>query len=149
MRAVIQRVHRASVEVEGEVVGAIQQGLVAFVASGSEDTDQDLAYCVSKLLGLRVFQDEQGKMNRSIQDIQGELLIVSQFTLYGDVRKGKRPSFTSAMHPSQAEPLLEKLVTTLRSHQLNVETGRFGADMRVQVDNDGPVTILIDSTRLF
>jgi D-aminoacyl-tRNA deacylase len=149
MRAVVQRCFEARVEVAGEVVGAIGPGLVAFVGAGKGDGDVEGRYLVDKLLGLRVFADEAGRMNRSIVESGGSLLLVSQFTLYGDVRRGRRPGFDAALEPGAARALLERMVEWLRAGGLRVETGRFGADMRVLVDNDGPVTILIDSARTF
>jgi D-tyrosyl-tRNA(Tyr) deacylase len=149
MRAVVQRVHEARVEVAGEVVGAIGRGLCAFVGTGEDDDDRDLSYVADKILNLRVFTDETGKMNRAVHEVAGSVLAVSQFTVFGDVRKGRRPSFAHAMHPTQAEPAYHRFVALLRERGLPVETGRFGADMRVVVDNDGPVTILVDSKRGF
>lgn len=149
MRAVVQRCREARVEVAGEVVGAIGPGLVAFVGAGKGDGDVEMRYIADKLLGLRVFVDDAGKMNRSVVESGGSLLIVSQFTLYGDVRRGRRPGFDAALEPGAAQALIERLVGALRAGGVRVETGRFGADMRVLVDNDGPVTILIDSARAF
>jgi D-tyrosyl-tRNA(Tyr) deacylase len=149
MRAVVQRAHGASVRVLGEVVGAIGRGLVVFLGAGAGDTEHDATYLANKVLGLRVFPDADGKMTQSLSDARGELLIVSQFTLYGDVRRGMRPSFTSAMEPIDAERLYESFVAHSRAHDLRVATGRFRADMHVTVENDGPVTILIDSKRVF
>lgn len=145
MRAVIQRVHAARVEVEGEVVGAIGRGLCAFVGMHEGDGEADAERTARKLVELRVFEDDRGKMARSVADIGGSLLIVSQFTLLGDVSRGNRPSFTRAMAPEPAREAIERFVERLRGRGLQVETGRFGADMRVVVDNDGPVTILLDS----
>lgn len=145
MRAVVQRVHAGRVEVASEVVGAIEQGLVAFVGAQAGDGDADLDYVARKLVELRVFEDDRGKMSRSLGDVGGALLVVSQFTLLGDVSRGNRPSFTAAMPPAEAEVFLERLVARLRERVGRVETGRFGADMRVVVDNDGPVTIWLDS----
>ncbi|HEU4408329.1 MAG TPA: D-aminoacyl-tRNA deacylase [Polyangiaceae bacterium] len=149
MRAVVQRCREARVEVAGEIVGAIGPGLVAFVGAGKGDGDADLRYVADKLLGLRVFVDEAGKMNRSVVEAGGALLVVSQFTLYGDVRRGRRPGFDAALEPGAARAMLEQMVSVLRAGGVRVETGRFGADMRVVVDNDGPVTILVDSSRAF
>jgi D-tyrosyl-tRNA(Tyr) deacylase len=149
MRAVVQRCREGRVEVEGEIVGAIGPGLVAFVGAGKGDGEAEARYLADKLLGLRVFVDEAGKMNRSVVEAGGALLIVSQFTLYGDVRRGRRPGFDAALEPVAAQALLERLLAMLRAGGVRVETGRFGADMRVLVDNDGPVTILIDSARAF
>jgi D-aminoacyl-tRNA deacylase len=149
MRAVVQRCREGRVEVDGDVVGAIGPGLVAFVGAGKGDGEAEARYMVDKLLGLRVFVDEAGKMNRSVVESGGALLIVSQFTLYGDVRRGRRPGFDAALEPGAARALIETMVEWLRAGGVRVETGRFGADMRVLVDNDGPVTILIDSSRAF
>ena len=144
MRAVVQRATSARVEVDGEVVGEIARGLVAFVGAQTGDTDDDLAYVVGKIVSLRVFPDDRGKMSLALADVGGSLLCVSQFTLFGDVSRGNRPSFTDAMAPDEARAMLERAVSLARE-KVRVETGRFGADMRVHVDNDGPVTILLDS----
>lgn len=148
MRAVCQRVKRASVEVENKTVGAIGAGLLVFLGIAPEDTDDDIAYIVKKCTGLRVFEDEAGKMNKSVLDIGGSILLVSQFTLHGDARKGFRPSFSSAAPPDIAIPLYEKSIAAFRG-QVRTETGIFGAEMQVKLINDGPVTILLDSERLF
>ncbi|NUP09527.1 MAG: D-tyrosyl-tRNA(Tyr) deacylase [Polyangiaceae bacterium] len=145
MKAVVQRVTSARVEVADETVGAIDRGLVAFVGAQAGDAETDLDYIARKLPDLRVFEDERGKMARSVVDAGGGLLVVSQFTLLGDVSKGNRPSFSGAMAPAEAEAFLVRLVERLRTKVSRVETGRFGAEMRVLVDNDGPVTILLDS----
>jgi D-tyrosyl-tRNA(Tyr) deacylase len=149
MRAVVQRVLGARVEVADELVGEIGPGLVAFVGAGRGDTDRDLTYMADKLVGLRVFGDDAGKMNRSVLDAGGAVLLVSQFTVYGDVRRGRRPGFDEAMAPEEAERAVARLVELVRERGATVATGRFQADMRVLVDNDGPVTILIDSRRQF
>lgn len=149
MRAVVQRVLRASVEVDGELVGAIDRGLLAFVGAGQGDTDRDAEYLADKVAGLRVFEDEAGRMSRSVQETGGAILAVSQFTVFGDVRRGRRPSFDQAMEPVEAERLVEVFVGALRRAGLHTATGRFRAMMRVLADNDGPVTILIDSRKLF
>ncbi len=149
MRAVVQRVVRAKVEVLDEVTGAIEKGLVAFVGAGEDDTEADVSYLVGKVVGLRVFPDDAGKMSRALADVGGALLVVSQFTVYGDVRRGLRPGFDAAMEPVRAEELYERFVGEARARGVPVETGRFRADMRVHVENDGPVTILVDSKRLF
>ncbi len=148
MRAVVQRVLAARVEVEGEVTGSIERGLVAFVGAADGDTQADLDYVVGKVVGLRVFPDEAGKMSRSLADAGGALLAVSQFTVFGDVRRGLRPSFDGAMEPVAAERMYDEFVRQARARGVRVETGRFRADMRVFVENDGPVTILVDSRRL-
>lgn len=147
MKAVVQRVHAARVEVAGAIVGATDRGLIAFLGAAAGDTEEDLEYVTRKVAELRVFEDDVGKMSRSVADVGGGLLLVSQFTLLGDTSRGNRPSFTQAMAPAEAEPFIDKAVARLRARlpQTRIETGRFGADMRVVVDNDGPVTILIDS----
>jgi D-tyrosyl-tRNA(Tyr) deacylase len=145
MRAVIQRVSRARVDVSGETVGSIGRGLLVLLAVGRDDTPADLAYVVSKIVNLRIFPDDDGRFDRSIVDVSGELLLVSQFTLYGDTRKGRRPSFTEAAPPEAAAEQLASVVERFRATGLNVETGRFQAMMDVELVNDGPVTIVIDS----
>lgn len=149
MRIIVQRVKRASVEVKDEVVGKIGSGLLVFLGVGSDDDESDLDYMVNKVLGLRIFQDEEDKMNLSLKDTGGELLVVSQFTLYGDVRKGKRPSFTASASPDMGEKFYEKFVDKCRENEIKVETGIFGADMQVSLINDGPVTIMLDSKKTF
>jgi D-tyrosyl-tRNA(Tyr) deacylase len=149
VRAVVQRVTSARVEVGGVTVGAIGCGLVAFVGVGRDDTDADVVYTAGKLAGLRVFTDATGKLSKNVADVFGELLVISQFTLFGDVRRGLRPSFDAAMEPREAERLYERFVSELKSRKIHVETGQFRADMRVAVDNDGPITILVDSKRGF
>lgn len=149
MRAVVQRVKEAKVVVENEVVGSIHKGLLVFLGVGGGDSHQDLDYLVEKVLGLRIFQDENDKMNLSLLDVEGELLVVSQFTLYGDVRKGKRPSFTDSAHPDIGEKYYEEFVKKARDKGIKVETGVFGAHMDVSLMNDGPVTIMLDSKKLF
>lgn len=149
MRAVVQRVRRARVEVDGAITGEIEVGLVAFVGAGEGDLDDDVAYVVGKVVGLRVFTDDSGKMTRSLGDVGGGLLVVSQFTLFGDVRRGLRPSFDGAMEPAGAERLYERFVALARERGVPVATGRFRADMKVFVENDGPVTILVDSKKAF
>jgi D-tyrosyl-tRNA(Tyr) deacylase len=144
MRAVIQRVERASVGVDGEIVGAIGSGLCVLVGVTHDDSEAEALKLADKLWKLRVFEDAEGKMNRSVADEGGEVLIVSQFTLYGDGTKGNRPSFIAAARPEQAEPLIEKLVVALRNHGATVETGRFRAEMSVELVNDGPVTIILE-----
>lgn len=149
MRAVVQRVKKAKVTVEGEVVGSIDGGLLVFLGVGKEDDDKDLDYLVNKILGLRIFEDENDKMNLSLLDVEGELLVVSQFTLYGDVRKGKRPSFTDSAHPDIGNKYYEEFIKKASDHGIRVEGGVFGADMDVSLVNDGPVTIMIDSKKIF
>jgi len=149
MRSVVQRVKRAAVVVNGETVGRISAGLLILLAVGQEDGEDDLTWMVDKLVGLRIFEDEDGKMNRSVLDVSGEILMVSQFTLYGDCRSGKRPSFTTAAPPEQAKALYERAVESIRSRGMKVETGIFQAQMDVELINDGPVTLLIDSEKKF
>lgn len=145
MRAVVQRVKSARVEVGGEVVGAIERGLLVYLGLGKGDTPEDRAWVLSKIVGLRIFEDAAGKMNLGVQDVGGALLLVSQFTLYGDVRRGRRPSFDDAMPPEQAQAEYDAAVLDARATGLHVETGRFRADMQVSSVNDGPVTLWIDS----
>jgi D-tyrosyl-tRNA(Tyr) deacylase len=145
VRAVCQRVREARVEVEGEVVGSIEGGLLVFLGAGEGDTEDDLAWTLRKVVELRVFEDERGKLARSVVDVGGGLLVVSQFTLFGDVRRGNRPSFTGAMAPDPARAMVAAFVARARERVARVETGRFGADMRVVADNAGPITILLDS----
>jgi D-tyrosyl-tRNA(Tyr) deacylase len=149
MRAVIQRVSRASVTVEGQVSGSIESGLLALVGVADGDTPADLDYTASKIRDLRIFPDADGRMNRSVVDSGGAVLVVSQFTLMGDVRNGRRPGFTGAAAPDVARRMYEDLVARLRTDGLRVETGVFQAHMHVELVNDGPVTILIDSRRAF
>lgn len=148
MRAVVQRVKRASVTVGERLTGSIEQGLLVFLGIEDTDSEQDCSYIADKVLGLRIFDDGDGKMNFSVQDIGGSILLVSQFTLYGDARKGKRPSFIKAARPEQAIPLYEKTISLL-SAAVPVATGEFQAVMDVSLVNDGPVTILLESKRLF
>lgn len=149
MRAVVQRVKRAQVTVDGRVVGAIQGGLLVLLGIGSTDTDADLQWMAEKVTGLRIFEDGQGKMNRSLVEVEGALLVVSQFTLFGDCRKGKRPSFSDAMEPTRASQMVDEFVRLARNVVHEVATGFFGAMMEVELVNDGPVTILLDSARKF
>jgi D-tyrosyl-tRNA(Tyr) deacylase len=149
MRAVVQRVSRAQVTVKGEITGQIDLGLLVLVGVGREDTEADAIYLAEKICGLRVFEDAQGKMNRSLQDAGGSVLAVSQFTLYGDVRRGKRPSFDAAAPPEKARQLYEFFVKQIRAAGLRCETGRFQEMMQVELVNEGPVTILLDSAKAF
>jgi D-aminoacyl-tRNA deacylase len=149
MRAIVQRVRSASVAVDGRVVGAIDRGLLVFVGVTHGDGPDDRDYIAAKVRELRIFPDESGRMNRSVVESSGSLLVVSQFTLYADTRKGRRPSFDAAAPPAIAEALYLDLVRTLRDSGLVVETGIFQADMQVSLVNDGPVTMLLDSRRLF
>ena len=148
MRAVVQRVDRASVTIDGNVNGKIEKGFMVLMGIDEKDEQKDLDYICDKLMGLRIFEDEEGKMNRSIIDAGGSILLISQFTIYGDARKGKRPSFIRAARPEKAIPLYEAAIAKL-SEKVHVETGIFGAEMKVELVNDGPVTILLDSERTF
>ena len=149
MRAVIQRVSEASVEVDGSVVGRIGRGFLALIGVGRDDTDDDATALAGKIAGLRIFNDEAGDMNLALADVDGAVLAVSQFTLHGDARKGRRPSFIDAAPGGVAQPLFERVVALLRREGLEVATGVFGAQMRVSLVNEGPVTILLDSRKLF
>jgi D-aminoacyl-tRNA deacylase len=149
MRAVVQRVGRARVSVNGEIVGEIRDGLLVLLGVGRDDAEADAMYLAEKIAGLRVLADEAGKMNRSVQETGGGVLAVSQFTLYGDVRRGKRPSFDEAAPPQQARALYEAFVERVRALGLRCETGRFQEMMKVELVNEGPVTILLDSKKAF
>jgi len=149
MRAVIQRVSRARVAVEARTVGQVERGLLVFLGVGAVDNEKDAEYLAEKIAGLRIFEDAEGKMNRNVQEAAGAVLAVSQFTLYGDARRGKRPSFDAAARPEQARTLYEYFVQCLRELGLRCETGQFQADMQVELVNDGPVTILLDSQKMF
>ena len=147
MRAVIQRVKSAEVLVDGRVSGRIGKGLLVFVGVGRGDDEHDLSYLTSKIPELRIFEDESEKFNLSLKEIGGEMLVVSQFTLYGDCRKGRRPSFTEAEDPTLAKDLYERFILRLREQNISVQTGEFQAKMEVHLINDGPVTLLLDSRR--
>jgi D-aminoacyl-tRNA deacylase len=149
MRAVVQRVSRASVKVENETTGEIGTGLLVLLGVGQEDSAADVEYLAEKVTGLRMFKDEAGKMNLGVAEIGGAVLVVSQFTLFGDVRRGKRPSFDGAARPERARELYEKFVTLIRAGGLRCETGRFQEMMEVELVNSGPVTILLDSKKAF
>ncbi len=149
MRAVVQRVTNASVTVENETVGAIGPGVMVLIGVADTDTDKDLKYIVDKVMNLRIFDDENGVMNRSVADVGGSILAVSQFTLYGDARGGRRPSYFRAAKPEPADAMYERAVTAWRQNGLHVETGRFRTEMMVSLVNDGPVTILLDSEKAF
>jgi D-tyrosyl-tRNA(Tyr) deacylase len=144
MRAIVQRVTKASVSVEGKIVGSIDRGLVVLLGVTHDDGEEDARFLANKIANLRIFADQQGKVNLSALEVGADALVVSQFTLYGDTRKGRRPSFTKAAPPEIAEPLVEKFVTFLEGEGLQVETGIFGAMMLVEIHNDGPVTIILD-----
>jgi D-tyrosyl-tRNA(Tyr) deacylase len=150
MRAVVQRVSRASVTVEGRVTGAIERGLLVLLGAGAGDRANDLAYLVDKITHLRIFPDDAGKMNRSVLDVAGAVLVVSQFTLFGDARQGRRPAFTGALEPVAARALYDQCLDAIHAAGVaQVAAGEFGADMKLELVNDGPVTILLDSRKLF
>lgn len=149
MRAVVQRVKFSKVEVDGKIIGSINKGLNVLLGVSKEDSADDIKYLKDKILNLRIFEDEEGKMNKSLIDVSGELLVISQFTLYGDCRKGKRPSFTEALGGEEAKKFYEEFVKECKEVLGNVETGEFGADMKVTIENDGPVTIILDSKKTF
>lgn len=148
MRTVVQRVSEASVRVDGQVKGAIGAGLMVLIGVEVGDTATDLDYIAKKVPNLRIFEDDAGKMNRSLLDTEGDILAVSQFTLLGDARGGRRPGFTAAARPEVADPMYEALVANWRAMGIRVETGVFGADMKVSLINDGPVTLLLDSRKI-
>ena len=145
MRAVVQRVTRSEVVIDGEVRGKTDNGFVVLLGVGADDTDDDMVYIADKIINLRVFSDENDKMNLSLADVGGSMLVISQFTLYGDCSHGRRPYFGGAMEPVGANAMYEKFVEYVRSHGVHVETGEFGADMKVTLTNDGPVTIILES----
>ena len=149
MRAVVQRVKTASVRVEGETIGEIGAGLLVLLGIEKGDSAEDIGYICSKLAGLRIFEDPDGKMNLSMTEVGGSILLVSQFTLLGDCRKGRRPSFFAAMGPEEALPIYENCIAALKEQGIPVATGSFGAEMEVGLVNDGPVTVLLDSRRVF
>ncbi|CAM2991887.1 D-aminoacyl-tRNA deacylase [Limosilactobacillus mucosae] len=144
MRVVLQRVNHAAVRIDGETVGQIQKGYLLLVGLAPEDTGEQLDWMVHKIVNLRVFEDENGKLNRALADVNGEILSISQFTLYADVKHGNRPGFSKAAKPEIAAPLYDRFNEKLRQAGVHVETGRFGADMKVELENDGPVTILYE-----
>ncbi len=144
MRVLLQRVRQANVSVEGEIIGQIRRGVVALVGIGQGDGEDQARYLAKKVAELRIFEDENGKTNLSLRDVDGAALVISQFTLYADTRKGRRPSFTHAARPEIAEPLFNRFVDLLRAEGVPVETGRFGAHMMVEIHNDGPVTIWLE-----
>ena len=149
MRAVVQRVSEATVEADGQISGVIERGLLVLLGVAREDEKQDAEYLAEKIANLRVFDDDAGKMNQSLMDVRGEMLVVSQFTLYGDVRRGRRPSYTDAAEPEKANKLYEYFVQRVRALGVKTETGVFQATMKVSLVNDGPVTILLDSQKAF
>ncbi|MCS7174454.1 D-aminoacyl-tRNA deacylase [Pseudothermotoga sp.] len=149
MRAVVQRVHNASVSVDGKLVGQINAGLLVYLGVGKNDTEKDVEWMCDKIANLRIFEDSNGKMNLSLLQVNGELLVISQFTLYGDCRRGRRPSFDEAAPPEIGEKLYEMFIEKMKQQVKRVEKGIFGAHMEVESMNDGPVTILLDSERRF
>ena len=149
MTAVVQRVISSKVEVDGKVIGSIGKGLNVLLGISREDTEEDIKYLKEKIINLRIFEDENEKLNKSLLDIGGDIIIVSQFTLYGDCRKGRRPSFVEALGGEEAYILYNKFVESIKKEVNNVATGEFGADMKVYIENDGPVTILLDSKKTF
>ncbi|WP_298868960.1 D-aminoacyl-tRNA deacylase [uncultured Gimesia sp.] len=149
MRAVVQRVSRASVTVNGEITGQIEQGFLVLLGVEQDDTQDDVIYLAQKTAGLRVFEDAEGKMNLALSDVSGKMLVVSQFTLLGDCRKGRRPSFVNAARPEQADMLYQSFVAEVKGHGIEVETGRFQEHMDVELVNDGPITLLLDSKKQF
>jgi len=148
MRAVLQRVKKGSVEIEEKEIGKIEEGLVILLGVGQKDVEKDADYLAEKIVNLRIFEDKEGKMNLSVKDINGQILVISQFTLYGDCKKGRRPSFISAALPEKAVELYDYFVKYIKNYSLKVETGQFQAMMLVKIFNDGPVTILLDSEKL-
>lgn len=145
MRAVVQRVKRASVKINGKITGKIDRGLLVLIGVHETDEEADAEYMAKKCAGLRIFEDENGKMNLSVKDIGGKFLIISNFTLYGDCKKGFRPSFIEAARPEKAIPLYEKFISCVRENGIECETGEFGADMQVELINDGPITVIVES----
>ena len=148
MRAVLTRVKSASVEIDGQIVGQIGQGFLILLGVGPEDNEEKCRYLCEKALGLRVFEDENGKMNKSLEDVGGQVLVISQFTLYGNCKKGRRPDFLAAARPEVAIPLYEYFISVCRELGFHVETGEFGADMKVSSVNDGPFTMVVDTDQL-
>ena len=144
MRALVQRVKKGSVTIDGKLNGAINQGLVILLGVTHTDTEKDADFVADKCVDLRIFEDENGKMNKSLEDVKGSILLISQFTLYATTRKGRRPSFDAAARPEHAEPLYEYFIQRLRSRGITVETGIFGAEMQVEIHNDGPVTMMVE-----
>jgi D-tyrosyl-tRNA(Tyr) deacylase len=149
MRAVVQRVREARVSIKGHIVGEIERGLLVLLGVGKDDREADADYLAAKIPQLRVFEDDEGRFNLSLLDIKGAILVVSQFTLFGDCRKGRRPSFTEAADPQQAQKLYHRFIAKLKENQITVATGEFQARMAVALVNDGPVTLLLDSKKLF
>ncbi len=149
MRAVVQRVKSASVKVDEKIIGQIEHGILLLLGVEESDNDKDLEYMSDKVPNLRIFEDENGKMNKSLFDVAGSILVISQFTLLGDARKGRRPSFIAAARPEKAIPMYEKYINAMKEKNIRTQSGVFGADMKVELINDGPVTILLDSKKMF
>jgi len=149
VRGVVQRVKRAGVSVDNKVIGQIDHGIMLLLGVDESDEEKDLEYMCDKVVNLRIFEDENGKMNKSLMDVNGSLLVVSQFTLLGDARKGRRPSFIQAAVPDKAIPMYEKFISNMKNLNIETQSGEFGADMQVELVNDGPVTILLDSKKTF
>ena len=149
MRAVVQRVKSANVKVDNNVIGSIEQGLLLLLGVEDNDEEKDLEYMCEKVPNLRIFEDENGKMNKSLLDVEGSILVISQFTLLGDARKGRRPSFILAAQADKAIPMYEKCIANMKEKGIYTQSGEFGADMKVELINDGPVTILLDSQKVF
>lgn len=149
MRGVVQRVKSANVKVDNNIIGEINHGILLFLGVEDDDEEKDLEYMCDKVPNLRIFEDEEGKMNKSLIDVEGSLLVISQFTLLGDARKGRRPSFSDAARPEKAIPMYESFIERMKHININTQAGEFGADMKVELINDGPVTILLDSKKLF
>lgn len=149
MRAVVQRVKSANVKVDDKIMGSIEQGILLLLGIEETDEEIDLEYICDKVPNLRIFEDENGKMNNNLLDLGGSILVISQFTLLGDARKGRRPSFIAAARPDKAIPMYEKFIAKMKEKNIFTQTGEFGADMKVELINDGPVTILLDSKKVF
>ncbi|MDD2396655.1 MAG: D-aminoacyl-tRNA deacylase [Sedimentibacter sp.] len=149
MRAVVQRVKSANVKIEDNIIGSIEQGILLLLGVEESDEEKDLDYMCEKVPNLRIFEDENGKMNKSLLDVEGSILVISQFTLLGDARKGRRPSFILAAQPDKAIPMYEKYIANMKEKGIYTQAGEFGADMKVELINDGPVTILLDSKKVF
>ena len=149
MRAVVQRVKSANVKIEDNIIGSIEQGILLLLGVEESDEEKDLDYMCEKVPNLRIFEDENGKMNKSLLDVEGSILVISQFTLLGDARKGRRPSFILAAQPDKAIPMYEKYIANMKGKGIYIQAGEFGADMKVELINDAPVTILLDSKKVF
>ncbi|MGD9569283.1 MAG: D-aminoacyl-tRNA deacylase [Sedimentibacter sp.] len=149
MRGVVQRVRHANVSVDNKIIGNINHGILLLLGVEDTDDEKDLEYMCDKIPNLRIFEDENGKMNKSLTDVNGQLLVISQFTLLGDARKGRRPSFTQAAVPDKAIPMYEAFIEKMKEREIFTQSGEFGADMQVELVNDGPVTILLDSKKIF